>query len=79
VRFGVKELFRLREPSVKDFGSAVDGVIESGGTGRRRIVRTGGALCMDWLMLAIISCSIRTVSPRPLLGLAVLVNLCGVE
>jgi len=79
VRFGVKELFGLREVSEKYFGSAVDGVLDSGGMGRRRSVRAGGALCMDWLMFAIISCSIRKVSPGPLPGLAVLEVLCGGE
>lgn len=76
IRFGVNG---LREVSEKYFGSAVDGVLDSGGMGRRRSVRVGGALCMDWLMFAIMSCSIRTVSPGPLLGLAVLEVLCGGE
>jgi len=82
VRLGVKGLFELREALEKYFGSVVGVVgmiLDSGGAGRRRLVRAGGALCMDRHMFVIISCSIRTVSPGPLLGLAVLKVLCGGE
>ena len=80
MHFGVEELIGSRDISEKYFGSAVEGVPDRGGTGRRRIVRAGGALCMDRLIFAIISCSIRTVSPAgPLLELAPLEVLCGGE
>jgi hypothetical protein len=74
VRFEVRVALELTGASENNFGRHVDGVdilLDGDGTGgRRRIVRTGGALRMDWLMFSNISRSIRKVSPGSLPGLA---------